>query len=480
MAASLALRLPGLESRPIWYDEAFSLLLAARPSTDVLSGTAADTMPPLYYLLLGAWGTLGNAIWQLRTLNVVLGVALVGLVFLLGRELHGRTAAGWAAMLAAISPLLVYHAQELRMYTLLTLSLAGYAYFYLLARSRIGRVAAVAWAGVVLAGTTALYTHNLAVFSILALDAFLLIRREWKQLARLAAAQLIMVVLFLPWLQFVPGQIQKIQQAFWTPQPGLLEGVQALVILHASLPLPTSSLVVGVSASLMAVVLTGYIVLRRLPLDWKDGFLACLILVPPVLLFLASYLMRPVFVPRAFTLSLVAYLVLAGRAIAGARPRALGWLLAGAFATAAAVGVPAELAHRTFPRSPFREATAYLAATAGDGDLVLHSNKLSFFPMAVYNPAMPQAFLADPPRSHNDTLAVLTQRALGLFPLADASGAIAGAGRIRYVVFQRELDEYALSSVGLPPVLSLLYAAGGEPERTAFNDLWIYDFDLRP
>jgi len=479
MATGLLLRLPGLEGRPIWYDEAFSILLAARPFAQVLSGTAADTMPPAYYLSLGVWRSFGQAIWQQRLLNVVLGVALVGLVYLFGRHLHGRTAAGWAAMLAAISPLLVYHAQELRMYTLLTLSLTGCAYFFLLVRDR--RRAGIAWIGVILAGTTALYTHNLAVFSILALDAFLLLRREWSNLARLVVAQVVMIVLFLPWLQFVPGQIQKIQEAFWTPRPGLLEVVQALVTFHASLPLSSWVLIVGVTASLLAAVLTGYIAVRRLQPGWQTWFLICLTVVPPVLLFLASYIMRPVFVPRAFLLSLVGYLLLAGRALAEVRPRQVAWILAGAFVTAGAVGLAAELTHRTFPRSPFREAAAFLAATADDGDLILHSNKLSFFPMTIYDPSLPQAFLPDTPGSHNDTLAEATQRALGLFPLTDLESAIDAAGRVRYVIFQREIDEYAVTAVGLPLALDRLYAVSErEPGRTAFNDLWIYDFDLQP
>jgi uncharacterized membrane protein len=354
MTAGLILRLPGLETRPIWYDEAFSILLAARPFGQVVSGTAADTMPPLYYAMLGLWQSLGQAIWAQRLLNVFLGVALIGLVFLLGRELYGRTAAGWAAALAAVSPLLVYHAQELRMYTLLTLSLTGYVLCFVLARQGGGRRARGWWAGVVLSGTLALYTHNLAIFSIVALDAFLLLRRDWAGLSRLLLAQVAMIVLFLPWLRFVPGQVQKIQEAFWTPRPGLLEGVQALVSFHSSLPLESWLLILGVTASLLAVILTAYIFLRRLPLTWRDGLLACLLLVPPLLLFLASTVMRPVFVPRAFTLSLVGYLLLAGRAISEVRPRALGWILAGAFAAAAAVGLPAQATHRTFPRSPFR------------------------------------------------------------------------------------------------------------------------------
>ena len=481
MAIGLALRLPGLESKPIWYDEAFSILLASRPLPQILSGTAADTMPPLYYFLLNAWQHLGSAIWQQRLLNVVLGVALIGVVYLLAFELYGRTVAAWSALLAAASPLLVYHAQELRMYALLALSLTSYCYFYLLARRAVDRRRSrLAWAGTILAGSCALYTHNLAFFSLVALDVFLILRREWRDLGRLILAQGVMFLLFVPWLGHVPGQIQKIQDAFWTPSPGVLEIVQGIVAFHAFLPLQSWLLIVGLAASLTALGLTIYLHLRRLPSRWMEGLLACLALVPPVLLFAASYVMRPVFVPRAALLSLVAYLVLAGRAIAEVRPRAMGWTLAGAFGVAALIGVTAQSAHRSFPRSPFREAAAFLEATAEEGDLVLHSNKLTYFPMSIYAAGLPQAFLADEPGSHNDTLAPATQRALMVFPIEDDQAAIQDASRVRFVVFQRELDEYALTADGAPRVLLDLAAIGAQPARTAFNDLWVFDFDLTP
>ena len=40
-------------------------------------------------------------------------------------------------------------------------------------------------AGFVFSGVIALYTHNLAIFTLVALDAYLLIKREWKKLVRL-------------------------------------------------------------------------------------------------------------------------------------------------------------------------------------------------------------------------------------------------------------------------------------------------------
>jgi uncharacterized membrane protein len=478
---SLLLRLPALGSRPVWYDEAFSVLLAARPLGDILAGTAADTMPPAYYLALRLWMSAGQAIGFLRALNVMLGVLLVGLTYVMARACYDARSAAWAALLCAVSPLLIYHAQELRMYTLLALALGVYAYLvFRLMVAPVGRQAWGWWAGLIAAGALALYTHNLAVFSLVAPNIYLAIRRAWRDLGRLVLAQLAMVLAFLPWLVVVPGQVAKIQAAFWTPRPGALEIVQAIVSFHAALPLPAAWIPAGVTAAVLAVVGTLYVVLRHGRGQTATGYLLALVLIPPGLLLLASYVMRPLFVPRACLLSLVAYLILAGWVIATARPRLLAWTVAAAFAIAAAVGLPAQFAHDTFPRSPFDAAATYLRTTEQPGDVVVHDNKLSFFPMHLYAPGLHQVFLPDEPGSHNDTLAAPTQRALGLLPVDGVEEAAGGARRVRYVVFARALDEYSLRPEGEPAALTWLRAHAVPGEAGKFNDLWVYDFSLAP
>jgi len=478
---TLLLRLPVLGSRPVWYDEAFSVLLAARPLGDILAGTAADTMPPAYYLALRLWMSVGQTIWFLRALNVVLGVLLVGLTYVMARACYDTRSAAWAALLSAASPLLIYHAQELRMYTLLALALGVYAYLvFRLMVAPGGRQPWGWWAGLIAAGALALYTHNLAVFSLVAPNVYLAIRRSWRDLGRLVLAQVAMVLVFLPWLVVVPGQVAKIQAAFWTPRPGALEIVQAVVSFHAALPLPASWIPVGVTAAVLAFVATLYVVVRQGGGHTGTGYLLTLLLIPPGLLFLASYFMRPLFVPRACLLSLIAYLILAGWVIASARPRLLAWTVAAAFGIAAAVGLPAQFAHDTFPRSPFDAAATYLMASDQPGDVVVHDNKLSFFPMHLYAPDLAQVFLPDAPGSHNDTLALPTQRALGLYPLSGVEEAARGARRIRYVVFERALEEYSMRPEGQPPALTWLQAHAPPGEVEKFNDLWVYDFLLVP
>ena len=60
LTLALALRLVGAQSRPIWYDEAFSILFAEKGPAAILSGTlaadanssAAEEHPPAYYFIL--------------------------------------------------------------------------------------------------------------------------------------------------------------------------------------------------------------------------------------------------------------------------------------------------------------------------------------------------------------------------------------------------------------------------------------------
>jgi hypothetical protein len=58
----ITLRLIAVQSREIFYDDAFSLFLAEKSFSQIIHGTAADTMPPLYYFLLHIW-QLGDRGW---------------------------------------------------------------------------------------------------------------------------------------------------------------------------------------------------------------------------------------------------------------------------------------------------------------------------------------------------------------------------------------------------------------------------------
>jgi mannosyltransferase len=472
--AAVVLRAVSLAGRPIWYDDAFSMLLARGSLPEIVRGTAADTMPPLYYFLLHAWRSVTASVAGARSLNVILSLGVVAAALVLASTLFGRRAGFWAALLTAVSPLQIYQAQEIRMYVILCLALAVYLWG-ILAAWKGTRGGAMPWLTVIGAGAAAMYSHNLAVFSLAAPTVYFLAARHWKFLKKLLMAQAAIGLLAVPWFLNLPGQIAKIQAAFWTPRPGLLEVVQALLLMHGFLPLPPAATAALLLVSLLAV---GFTLLTIARSGWSKevAFVVTVMVVPPAGLFLVSYVMRPVFVPRAFMLSGLAYLILAAHAIASARAAPIRLALAGCFLGAAALSLPYQYAFEGFPRSPFPAAAAYLFDHSESADVVVHDNKLSYFPMHVYAPSLDQRFLADEPGSHNDTLAPETQVALGLFPAASLEEATQGEGRIFFVVFQRAIDEYKALGLRDHPLLVTLQETYTRAAKTAFSDLLVYEF----
>lgn len=478
LVLALGLRLIALQSRALEYDDAFSVLLAGQSLSKVVDGTAADTMPPLYYFLLHIWMSISRALWFLRLLNVLLSVAVVALLYATVRRLFNPTSASWAALFAAVSPLHIFHAQGMRMYVALSLFLLGYFYCFLLVREGWQREERRwwAWGGLVVSGALAMYTHNLAIFSLVVPHLFLLLRRRWRPLGELVLAQLGIVILAAPWLVLVPRQFEKVQSAFWTPRPGTLEVVQMLVSFHTHLPVPDVLLPLAVIVSVVVFVFALYLTAKtgaRLPAVQLS--LIALFL-PPLLLFIVSYAVRPVFLPRPVMFSSLIYYALLGRAVNGVRPRAVGLFLAGITVLMAILVLPAHYQDRSFPRSPFRQAVQALQAQAGPGDVIVHDNKLSFFPAHLHAPGLPQVFLPDPTGSHNDTLAPDTQAALGLHPVDSLPAAVAGRERVWFVVFDRALREHAALHESEYPELGWLREHFRMEDRQNFGDLHVYSF----
>jgi len=479
LGLGLLLRVLLLNSRSIQYDDAFSVLLSGRSLGEIVAGTAADTMPPLYYFLLHFWMLLGKQLWWLRLLSVLLTMGTILFLFSLVNDLLGERSALWAAFLLAISPIQIYHAQDLRMYALLAFCQMAYLWFFgrvWLAHRESKMIVWWNWAGLAVSGALAMYCHNLAGFIIIAPNIFLLIKRRWKLLLRLCIAQACIALLAAPWLLMVPGQVQKIQGAFWTPRPGLVEVLQALVMFTASLPLPGIWFAIALMLSLFILV----IVVLELVRMKDDGenilYLLVMGLTPPVLLFVLSYVMRPVFVPRGFLIFGSIYAALAGHMIATGWEKKIGIFVLGCFVAASLISLPYQQTFRAFPRSPFKEAVEMLENEMQPGDQLVHDNKLSAFPFLIYAPEIEQEFIADEPGSHNDTLAYPSQEAMQLFPAADIEEAAEGADRVYFVVFSQAIEEYELLE-GEHPYLAWLAANYTETGVTVFNDLEVYQFE---
>jgi len=205
LALAAALRFFQLDAQSFWYDEGNSARVAERSLPLITAAAVGDIHPPLYYYTLHFWrGVFGESEFALRSLSATLGVILVWLVYLLGRQLFDESTALAAAFVAALNPFQVYYSQEARMYVLLAVWAA--ASTYLLLRC-VGQDAtrSVPYIGYVLTAAAGMYTHYafpfvLVVHNLVAL-VWLAVRREgWRRWATWFALQAAILVLYLPWL----------------------------------------------------------------------------------------------------------------------------------------------------------------------------------------------------------------------------------------------------------------------------------------
>jgi len=126
LVAGLGLRLVHLGTAPLWLDEVITAEWMREPWARLPGIVLHDNHPPLYFLLLKAWTRVAGASpWALRLPSALVSAAAIPLVAALAGALVGRPAARWAAWLAALSPYLVQHAQEARMYGLVGALAAG-------------------------------------------------------------------------------------------------------------------------------------------------------------------------------------------------------------------------------------------------------------------------------------------------------------------------------------------------------------------
>jgi mannosyltransferase len=198
---AFALRVYRLSAQDIWGDEAFSIWLSQQPLNVVAAG-ASDTHPPLFPFLLFLWLPLvGASAFATRALSALIGVLAVPLIFVFVRRLTARPRVAWfAAIFAAVSPLLIYYSQETRMYELV--AVLALASWYFAARF-VGATDRPPLLGAYFVSTVlAIYTHYSAFFVIAAQNLFAVVRlyKNRAALIRWFVGQIALALAYVPWI----------------------------------------------------------------------------------------------------------------------------------------------------------------------------------------------------------------------------------------------------------------------------------------
>lgn len=310
--------------QPIWFDEGYSILLAKHNYAELLSLTAVDAHPPLYYLILKVWGdTFGYGEFALRSLSALLMGGSVIVAGLILKRMFSAKVAVVALPFIVLAPFLLRYGYEVRMYALATLIAVSATFALVKAQASKGWKWWVVYAALVALG---MYTLYMMVAVWFAHFVWLLVTSikskkrpfwSWKWLWAFAGA----VVLFVPYLptfvnQLLHSALPGMGNEMTITQIANIASMFTLYLPEWMLGGWGSALLIGLVVGLTLVAVPVY---KALGKEEKSNFMlvVCLSVVPVIFYGLISLPPRdPVFIVRYMAHSAIFVYMLIGMVIA--------------------------------------------------------------------------------------------------------------------------------------------------------------------
>jgi uncharacterized membrane protein len=463
---ALAVRLLGVLSRPIWYDEAFSILFSEKGLSAMLYGTlaptgigSADIHPLGYYTSLWLWMKLfGGSLVAARSLSILAGLVSVYLIYLIALEWTSDMGTASLSMLfASLAPFQVHYAQEIRMYAFLAMWLLLATY----ACQRGAREGGWKW-WVLFSISAALaeYSHNLAAFYLTALALLPVLQKNRRALGSMILASIGALILYSPWLVQLPAQFTKVQNSYWVARPDISKLFTLLLVYITNTPVP-AQFIAAALAAVLVIVIAGIVQTLRNTRQAQTGtgtWLLFLSFAPALFLFLISQ-WRPVYIERALLPSGAIFCIWLAWVIRNTNaPEAVQYILLGLLGISSLLGIYEHRTYRDFPYGPFQALDRSLRERVEAQGVIVHSNKLSMLPAMLFDRDLSQSFLGDEPGSSADTLAAATQQVLRIEAETDIESATRDASQVWYVIYARSIAEYKAGGHKTHPDLEYLDA----------------------
>jgi len=405
MLLAFAMRMYRLDAFALRGDESFTVLFVQRTWEGLWRGISTiEPNPPLMYLALRVWIAIAGASeFVTRYFSLFFGMLGVPLLYRLAREMFkSQTIALTAAALIAINPYQIWHSQDVRNYTMWpTLSLLALVFFWRWWRKETSdyRLATNDYSLIlyVVATLASLYTHYYDVFILAALNVFVFgvagLARRWQTVRRWIGAQVVLILLYAPWVLFGTNRITTYNEASAEQSISLLDVFSrtlAAFIVSETVPRDLWSIVwLPLTLALTAIL----IYLARQNRE-RAIFLSLYIGVPTLALYLIS-LGRPLFLERYLNgIAPAYYLAFASGIAALIQKRAqlarvgLG-IAAGFFIGTSVYATWSANFDPAFAKAPpWREMAQVIMAQSQPGDLVIQ-NFTEMSPYYYLNPSVP-------------------------------------------------------------------------------------------
>lgn len=335
------LRFYHLGTEDLWLDEILTVKFASVPWSDItFKQLDSDAITHFVsdYIIMHLWLKLGKSAAILRLFSALAGIATIAIMFAVGRRLFNSRVGLFSALLLTISSYHIFYSQEARAYAFQTfLILSAVYYFYRALEENKTRF----WILYSFISILAIYLQVFSIFSIIALDIYVLIQLGFRnhriRYFPWLIAQISILICCLPYLIYIIQPSVHAERLAWIPKPGW-QSITNMVVLFSSgkifmvLPGYLNQFIVVLYLFTVLISFLSFTDTNRkslIVIDRSSGAILtwCLFIIPVILFYVISF-KRPIFVgDRYLIISLPFFYLLAAYGISKLAYRPMRWII---------------------------------------------------------------------------------------------------------------------------------------------------------
>ena len=209
------LRFIYIGKQSLWIDETGTYELMIGSISSIIKKLTIEFAPPFYYIFPKiSLYVFGKNEFAMRLPSVIFGILSIFMIYKLGKYLFNNKAGLISALILATNPLNIATSQNARPYSLsILLTLISIFYFFKILKE--GKIKN--WIFYIISSALLIYTHPFNLFIILIQNVYMLIiyRKNFIMLRNWFLSQLILFILYLPWLSVTISAIFNAAEIYY-------------------------------------------------------------------------------------------------------------------------------------------------------------------------------------------------------------------------------------------------------------------------
>jgi mannosyltransferase len=388
LSIGLFLRVYDLSNESLWLDEGFSIKFANLSLSQIFY--LQETNPPLYYIILHWWIILfGDSEFSVRFPSVMFGFLSIFMIYKVGNQIFNKDVGILSSLLLGLSVFHIRYSQEARTYSLSVLLTLLSIYFFI---KLLRKSSSTVLLGYILYSALLIYSHIYGLFIIIFQNIYIialyLLSKETNKLSlkRWILIQIILIILFIPWVNiFLAQTLGVVQSGFWIPMPSLSSIKESFVGYSGSKLLFFLYMILSLISIMTYEKISGNISWKNIFLSvesyrWKIGllntdkilFLLVWLLTPILLPFIISRFSTPIYHTKYTIVASLAFYLLVAKGINTISQKYLKLIIIIVIIVFSLVYIRGY--YTKINKEQWRDVANYIDTNANNGDFLLFSS----------------------------------------------------------------------------------------------------------